>query len=35
MKGELNSMILEEFVGLRPKCYSLLFNSEKKDNMVR
>ena len=25
-KDEFNSMPLEEFIGLRPKCYSLLFH---------
>ena len=35
MKDELNSISLDEFVGLRPKCYSLLFNGEVKDNMVK
>ena len=34
MKDELNGMILEEFLGPRPKCYSLLFNGLVKDNVV-
>ena len=34
MKDELSGMILEEFVGLRPKCYSLLFNGLVKDNKL-
>ena len=35
MKDELNSITLEGFVGLRLKCYSLFFNGEVKDNMVK
>ena len=34
MKDELNGMILEEFLGPRPKCYSLLFNGFVKKNTV-
>ena len=34
-KDELNSIALEEFIGLRPKCYSLLFHGEVKDNIVK
>ena len=34
-KDELHSLILEEFIGLRPKCYSLLFHGEVKDNIVQ
>ena len=34
MKDELNGMCLEEFVGLRPKCYSLLFNGRVMNNRV-
>ena len=33
-KDELNSRTLEEFIGLRPKCYSLLFNGKVKKNKV-
>ena len=33
-KDELNGMTLEEFVGLRAKCYSLLFRGVVKDNIV-
>ena len=35
MKDELNGMSLREFVGLRPKCYSLLFSGKVKDNVVK
>ena len=35
MKDELQSMILEEFVGLRPKCYSLLSRGSVKDNVIQ
>ena len=31
-KDELNSRPLEEFIGLRPKCYSLVFNGKVKKN---
>ena len=34
MKYELFSLCLEEFIGLRPKCYSLLFNGQVKNNFV-
>ena len=34
MKDELFSLCLEEFIGLRPKCYSLLFNGQVKNNKV-
>ena len=34
MKDELNSIILEEYIGLRPKSYSLLFNGLVKDNIL-
>ena len=34
MKDELNGMILEEFIGPRPKCYSLLFNGFVDENVV-
>ena len=30
----MNSIALEEFIGLRPKCYSLLYNGLVKDNVV-
>ena len=33
-KEGLNGMTLEEFIGLRPKCYSLLFLGEVKNNKV-
>ena len=33
MKDELKGMILEEFIGLRPKCYSLLSKGSVKDNV--
>ena len=35
MKDEMNGMILEEFVGLRPKCYSLLCRGFVKDNVIQ
>ena len=35
MKDELHSLVLEEFVGLRPKCYSILFNGEVEDNVAK
>ena len=34
-KDELNSLPLEEFIGLRPKCYSLLFRGEVKNNTLK
>ena len=34
MKDEMFSLCLEEFIGLRPKCYSLLFNGQVKNNVV-
>ena len=34
MKDECKGMILEEFIGLRPKCYSLLSRGSVKDNIV-
>ena len=34
-KDELNSVNLEEFIGLRSKCYSLLFRGEVKKNKVK
>ena len=34
MKDEINSITIEEFIGLRPKCYSLLFNGIVKDNLI-
>ena len=33
-KDELFSLCLEEFIGLRPKCYSLLFNGQVKNNII-
>ena len=33
-KDELSSLPLEEFVGLRPKCYSLKFSGKVKNNMI-
>ena len=33
-KDELNSLILEEFIGLLPKCKSLCFHGEVKNNKV-
>ena len=33
-KDELHGMTLEEFIGLRPKCYSLLSRGEVKKNVV-
>ena len=33
-KDELRSLILEEFIGLLPKCYSLFFHGQVKDNVV-
>ena len=35
MKDEMKGMILEEFVGLRPKCYSLLCRGSVKDNVIQ
>ena len=34
-KDELNGIALKEFIGLRPKCYSLLFLGCVKDNVVK
>ena len=34
-KDELNGIILEEFIGLRPKCYSLLFLGKVEDNIIK
>ena len=34
-KDELSSIVMEEFVGLRPKCYSLLFNGVVEDNVLK
>ena len=33
-KDELLSLILEDFIGLRPKCYSLLFYGKVENNIV-
>ena len=33
-KDELNGMTLEEFIGLRPKCYSLLILGEVRNNQI-
>ena len=33
-KDELHSLPLEEFVGLRPKCYSLKYTGKVKDNCI-
>ena len=33
-KDELLSLTLEEFIGLRPKCYSLLFHGKVVDNII-
>ena len=33
-KDELNGMVLVEFTGLRPKCYSILFIGKVKDNIT-
>ena len=33
-KDELNSLPLEEFIGLRPKCYSLKYSREVKNNTI-
>ena len=33
-KDELNGITLEEFIGLRPKCYSLLFLGEVRNNLI-
>ena len=35
MKDELRGMIIEEFVGLRPKCYSILSRGSVKDNVIQ
>ena len=35
MKDEFRGMILEEFVGLRPKCYSLLCKGSVKNNVIQ
>ena len=34
-KDELNGISLEIFIGLRPKCYSLLFYGEVANNIVQ
>ena len=34
MKDELNSIVMEEFAGARPKCYSLLYNGLVKHNQI-
>ena len=34
-KDELNGMTLEEYIGLRPKCYSLLYRGEVKNNKIK
>ena len=33
-KDEIHSLILEEFIGIRSKCYSLLFHGEVQNNVV-
>ena len=35
MKDEIKGMVLEEFVGLRPKCYSLIYRGVVKDNTIQ
>ena len=35
MKDELGGKIMEEFVGLRPKCFSFLMNDGKVDNKAK
>ena len=35
MKDEAKGMIIEEFIGLRPKCYSLLCRGFVKDNIIQ
>ena len=35
IKDELIFMQLEEFIGLRPKCYSLLFHGEVAENKMK
>ena len=35
MKDEVKSMAIEEFVGLRPKCYSLIYRGFVKDNIIQ
>ena len=35
MKDETKGMVLEEFVGLRPKCYSLIYRGFVKDNIIQ
>ena len=35
MKDELKGMIIEEFIGLRPKCYSILSRGSVKDNVIQ
>ena len=35
MKDEMKGMILEEFIGLCPKCYSLLSRGSVKHNVIQ